>query len=423
MRFSFEWLDGADNSSLEERATVADLRIEVGGKNACVSYVNGGTLDTVTLPLVHLTYAFAKNWWRIFGSRDVPFRLIDWRMGFATPDIRISFDGVDCVIEAHYFQFENPPIHFLGNMNELLDRSSIEESFTFLIESSIERLKSKNLYNTSLENRWALVMGSRKDPQEASYCEAAGALGADPYQILDSEHSLIEEASNRFEGEVLIEYLAGLRGESNKNQTAAWIANVHHRSKHESEIPAILDLSRAARSSVQRRASERAYAIGYRAARVARRRLDLGSEWRFGSLTGLTEKLGASSFQRAAGQPALRAYIHRRAVDDVRIHIPGKRSDSRSATPAACFAFTRAVGDAICFSETEHAVVNKLKNAERQAVGRAFAAEFLAPIDEILSMKNDGRDIDSIAEDLYVDTEVVERQLENKERILEACQA
>lgn len=49
---------------------------------------------------------------------------------------------------------------------------------------------------------------------------------------------------------------------------------------------------------------------------------------------------------------------------------------------------------------TVRSVVNGLHEADRQAAGRAFAAEFLAPIDEVLSMKESGADIAAIADEL-----------------------
>ena len=66
-------------------------------------------------------------------------------------------------------------------------------------------------------------------------------------------------------------------------------------------------------------------------------------------------------------------------------------------------------------------MVNGLHNASRQACGRAFAAEFLAPVDEIDSMREDGLDTLAMAHEFGVSTEVVERQIENADRIREAC--
>jgi len=65
--------------------------------------------------------------------------------------------------------------------------------------------------------------------------------------------------------------------------------------------------------------------------------------------------------------------------------------------------------------------VNELHYADRQAAARAFAAEFLAPINEILSMREDDKDIATIADEFNVSTELVELQLVNRERIAKAC--
>jgi len=87
------------------------------------------------------------------------------------------------------------------------------------------------------------------------------------------------------------------------------------------------------------------------------------------------------------------------------------------------FAFARAVGDAVCFPDNEISIVNGLKSAERQAVGRAFAAELLAPIEIILDMRDAGKDVEEIADSLKVSSLTVAHQIENKDRIESACAA
>ena len=81
------------------------------------------------------------------------------------------------------------------------------------------------------------------------------------------------------------------------------------------------------------------------------------------------------------------------------------------------FAFARAIGDAICFRETPLSVVNRLHRAHRQAAGRAFAAEFLAPVDSVLDMVEDGRDPIEIAQSFNVSRRVVLLQIWNQDRI------
>ena len=66
-------------------------------------------------------------------------------------------------------------------------------------------------------------------------------------------------------------------------------------------------------------------------------------------------------------------------------------------------------------------MVNNLHDAERQAAGRAFAAEFLAAVEKVLDMFRDGRDIDEISASFNVTSQVIAHQIENRDRIRQAC--
>jgi hypothetical protein len=134
----------------------------------------------------------------------------------------------------------------------------------------------------------------------------------------------------------------------------------------------------------------------------------------------LARKLGASDgYDLAASVDGIRA-LRSDHKDEIRIHIRNHGHASEEYN-AHLFAFARAVGDAACFPESVRAPVNDLHSAARQAAGRAFAAEFLAPIDEIDSMRQDGHDIVSIADEFVVSTVVIERQIENEQRIRAVC--
>src|SRR3546814_4832171 len=90
---------------------------------------------------------------------------------------------------------------------------------------------------------------------------------------------------------------------------------------------------------------------------------------------------------------------------------------SADARASHLFTFARAVGDAVCFPGTRRAPVNDLHSAFRQATGRAFAAELLAPARQVGAMREEGRDFVSIAEWFGVSTTAIERQWENRDRI------
>jgi uncharacterized protein (DUF433 family) len=65
--------------------------------------------------------------------------------------------------------------------------------------------------------------------------------------------------------------------------------------------------------------------------------------------------------------------------------------------------------------------VNELHEAFRQGAGRAFAAEFLAPVEEVVAWRAKGQDTARIADEYEVSTTLIERQIENVDRIRAAC--
>lgn len=67
------------------------------------------------------------------------------------------------------------------------------------------------------------------------------------------------------------------------------------------------------------------------------------------------------------------------------------------------------------FSET------RFHSAERRAAGCAFVAGFLAPVEAVWGMAQEGYDVGEIAGRFVVDSRVVQLQVESRDRIEQAC--
>jgi hypothetical protein len=189
-----KWLDDAPNAAPEERATACDLKILIGNQNVClhVDGLDGELYDHVTMPAYSLAEGLARNWWNIFGARDKEYRLISSRMGYAAPDVRFRFDGVAFEASAVQRFYENPDIRFWGGQRELIQRQQAEGSLAAFMEEVTSRLRGMDVHETGAEIRWGRVRVSREDPDEALFCEAAGALGLDPYDVAEDEKAFIE---------------------------------------------------------------------------------------------------------------------------------------------------------------------------------------------------------------------------------------
>ncbi len=424
MRWQIQWRDDALNAAADERATVADFALWIGDVSATTHIVEGDreVHETVTIALCHVANAIAHRWWEIFGGRDRWFRLMPHRGGYALPDVQMTFDGAAFEIESHQYAYRNPRVRFWEAPRETSSRGDAESQLSRLVEDVIARLDSHGVQGSSTSLRWSRVRNSIADPDETVFCEAAGALGADPYQIDESLAFVIERSSEVFRSEPLMEFLAGAR-RANVGALIDWIGAAERRSPYCARVNDLRAVGQAAKAKAPSRPGEPGWSLGYRRARAVRQVIaagQVGQDERFVGFRSLAERLGASrNYQLAHGVDGLRA-LRTDLQDAVYIHM--RQHGARAASHAAhTFTFARAVGDAVCFPEhAERSPVNDLHSAHRQAAGRAFAAELLAPIDEIRSMREDGHDEVSMAAEFGVSTAVIEHQIENERRILEA---
>jgi hypothetical protein len=420
LRFSVEWKDDVKNAAAEERATVADFRLLLDEKNVTMHLRGNKNFEYVTIALYALAEGLARDWWILFGGRDRELSLIRHRGGYAVPDIRLRYDGAAFEIVAHQRTYINPDIRFWSGPCEVLSRKQAESEIGGFIEFVLDRLERKNIRDTGAALRWARVQASRESPEEAQFCEAAGALGLDPYQIEAAQSDTIQTAASIFDSESLTEFLAGA-AEYDQRALLDWVRTVENRPRHTSRVGELAAIAKAAAEQSPPRMEDRSWSLGYRRARAMRRVLGLKLGERFSSFKHLARTLGASDgYELAASVDGIRA-LRSDHNEEIRIHIRNHGSLAEAFVPHL-FTFARAVGDATCFLEESKTPINDLHSASRQAAGRAFAAEFLAPIDEIESMHKDGHDFVSIADEFVVSTAVIAHQMENAARIRKACE-
>lgn len=413
MKFDIAWIDDAENAVPEERATVAALALHVGGRNATLaSLPKGKVVQNMTVVAYALAEGLVHDWWRIFTPHDLPISLRRWRSGYIVPDIRLDFDGETFTV--YVLPSEQEGITFLTKASEILTPQYVEDHFRSFLDTVDQRLRSKRISNSAMQLRWARVRQSLEDPAETAFCKAAGALGLDPYQIDDTSAAFIESAEGFFNGEALLEFLAGAATARKHTELLPWISAAESRPDSTCRLDDLAAHAHSIALSAPPRSNERPWSLGYRRAQILRSKLDLSGE--VGPLHSLAVRLGASAaFSDAGSVAGLRAV---RSVDGqtARIHL---RRHGHSA--AELFSFARAVGDVICFPGNGRASVNDLRNVYRQAASRAFAAEFLAPINEITELRLKGNDALAMAEKFGVSEEVINHQIANEGQIRAAA--
>lgn len=418
MRHLVEWQDEAVNAAPEERATVADLRLFLNDRNVTQHMLDGTVSDHVTVALYGLANGLVHDWWLIFGARDRVFSLKDYRTGYLIPDIRIQFDGAVFEITAHQSVYTDPDLRFWGGTTEVLTREEGEAWLASLVQEVVSRLEQQGVQDTGVALRWRRIQSSRWSG-ETAFCEAAGSLGLDPYQIADDIAGFIERAEAIFEAESLVEFVSGA-GKVAHSRLIDWVDRMTHMKGLGYRLAELRRIVDSIAGNVPSHHDEPAWAAGYRRARAMRRELGLKQHHRFESFRELARLVGAPKNYNLAPKVDGISALRREAFNDIHVHIRN-HGNSEDATATHLFSLARAIGDAACFPEPQTSPINRLRHAYRQAAGRAFAAEFLAPIEEIQSMQEDEHDEYSIADAFGVSPMVIEHQIENRERIIRAC--
>ena len=417
MKSSIEWREDAENVTPEERATVADWRVWLNEINVTQHLDDDVAGDHVTVALYGLAHGLVHDWWTIFGSRDRDVSLTKYRSGYLVPNLNFRFDGAVFEIVAKQHLYKNPDVRFWAGPTEIMLREDGEALLGDLIETVLSRLNALGIRETGAHLRWRRVQASR-GTAEALFCEAAGGLGLDPYEIDDEAAAFIENAEGLFEGEALVDFVAGAANVS-QSRLLDWVRRMLDDEGSQYRVP---ELENVVQDTVNASAQSRpeAWATGYRRARAMRSVLRLGQTQKFASFRDIARWLGAGgNYNLAPRVDGIRALRSQRP-DGPQIHL---RNHGASAEAEAqnLFAMARTLGDAACLPDHRLAPINDLRNTWRQAAGRAFAAEFLAPVDEIRSMLEDQHDLITIADAFAVSTNVIELQIENAERIDAAC--
>ena len=301
MKFSAEWIDGPGDTA-EERATLCEFRVDVQDSNVCEHYDarEQRHYQSLVLPAVHVAEGIALDWWRIFGARDQAHGVLAWRTGYALPQLAFEFDGADFHARAQSLKLENPSIEFLRNAAETVSRSAAEESLGTFVGGVVERLAAEGVMHSGAEIRWARVTESRSNLEEQAFCEAAGALGVDPYAIAEDDADFVDQAGALFDGETLNEFLAGVAGQNAPRQDVLdWITQAERRPRYRSQLPELAGVtSDIARSLAP---DSPAWVQGYRTAHQFRDSLGLDGYAKELGVGTIARKLGADHFERKSG--------------------------------------------------------------------------------------------------------------------------
>jgi hypothetical protein len=273
MKFLAEWQDPGVSASAELRATFCLLDIDVGGKRVSRFFDEryGRAHDRIAMPAYPVAQGLARAWWSLLAGRSGKIRLRRFRDGFALPDIRFEPDGHFVEITVAPFEYSNPPVTFTRSAEERVAVDDLERDMGEFTDAVVEKLSDYRIRNCWLHDRWSAIQASLEDEEERAFCEAAGALGVDPYLCDEGEARAIEVAAGYFDDEALLEFLASQRG-LEPGVALRWLATAEAQLGENAALPAIADIAgklglQAARVPLS---SPKPWQLGYRLAEECR---------------------------------------------------------------------------------------------------------------------------------------------------------
>ena len=349
-----------------------------------------------------------RNWWSLIAGRTQTFRLRSFRDGFALPDIHLEPDGRFMNITVEPFEYNNPPVNFTARSRERMPISAFERDMGAFIESVLERLSEEKVKDSWLQARWDAIVECQEDPDELAFCEAAGALGVDPYLCTDEEANLVEMSAKPFADEALPEFLAGCAPDGIR-EALKWVDESEAALGDRVVLPDLPSIAPAVRECLSAHVGEeRPWEMGYLAAAVCREQINLTTTHSLRDPSEIAGMFGAGQFEICPNRVnGLRAEVNG-AGEYPRVVVAGP-GQPRSLN----FATMRAIGDYLVYGSQSRAPVNDT-HSYRQAVGRAFAAEMLAPADVITQMQDAGMGVEEIAVERNVSVLAVVHHLENR---------
>ena len=418
-----EWLDGEGVNGAELSATLASLRIDVGGRpvTEIIDRRARTTRESVHVPLYPLAEWLVTNWWFLGYESENPTKsgepdfarrhmLGASTDGYAFPNLTVTSSGARTRLSWGSDPSPWTKVQFLNRDSAVVDRAEFLEVCTDLIERVVRRLVAFDIQGTFLQEEWAAIQAA--DADESSFCEVAAGLGWDPYDLGEERQQQVSRLADEL-GDLRSEAVP-IIGTTDPLQDAELILSAVQAAR--SNRLHLERLKPFAENVGKGQLHGSPWELGYELARQARRELDLDGQ-PIRTLGALAQALGEDDLALKQVFRPLATLGDLRLIDGV---VAGGEQGSyafglrRAGESGQRFTFCRALGEAI----TSHAdALITRGDTERQQRNRAFAAEFLAPssgLRERISHWVVGADeVDDLAEDYGVSPYVIRHQIGN----------
>lgn len=392
LKIKLNW-EALNSGSPEEIASFAALEISAYGESLTQGHDHLAMCvrNAPYLSAYHLAEWFAWNWWRLrWESRKAtnePRLSHEWNLshcmsslggGYIWPNIQIFSDGKNInFISKPTVERASTPYRYMTDSVNVIPASSYENEIDVFINDVIARIKFRGVSDSNLEKIWADVVEERHDSSMSQFRKIEALLGEDPddldYEQIDN---FIKTARNigRYAGEeiaadrMLGENIPDIDGLLREIKARGDATNPNDRVDMQLKVSANSDA--------------KAWRIGVDTARALR--AQEGHSWDAISNKQLAELFGVQPKVLESSNNSICSAISASWIDgesdNSKVLLRSKWETGRR------FELARLLGDHLMNNLDEPMAPATRTRTFRQKAQRAFAIEFLSPIQMVTNM-------------------------------------
>ena len=377
----------------EIRETSGQLSIQLGNHIATRAEDDWSkTVQTsVRLSAYPLALWFVESWWRLLWEPALEGEHVTstWRLGhdmsaaghgFIWPRLVFESDGEN--MEVTSFQSTptvTEPVRYLEGFRALTTSKAFERAVDGFISLVVARLDAVGIRDSELHRLWQEVKDERSDPNVAEYRRIEARLGFEsdeaPEKLVDELTRLMPEL-----GRDAVSEVAPACSGKDPEATLHMIIDTAKSSGVEGKISELPKLISVMKSSAEK--SAQPWERGRKLARLARSTLSLGSgplsDNHFSDLLGMPSTV-LSKANGTSGELPLGLAVRGERQGDFKLVF------RRHVHAGRRFEAARFLGDSLTAPVEDKWLPSTDAKTVRQKIQRAFAAEFLCPIEALIA--------------------------------------
>jgi hypothetical protein len=396
MIFEFEWENPESARGSELRATWGRFSVYVD--NEAVTRLEDKQAASIRKavygPLYPIAEWIVKNWWSLLNETATPRREATapyWRRhnlaaageGFALPSLFFRPEGHQMRLDWRRRPAIPHRVEFLSEGNAVVDLKQAMETLSNFVTAVVTRLEQQGVADSYLSDEWLAIRSA--DAEERSFCKAVGQLGLDPYDLDEKASETVIRLASSLPETIWEEFFAAADPGRFKDQGADIESFLHESHQSDLDLAPFRDVRHQFQNAASIETSDLfPWNVGYEAAKTLRTILNVPPDNSISSIQAVGDlfHLPPSLWRQAITyRNGLWRYAIDAAVATSRRESPcfalGQRHERGQV-----FTLCRAIFEYLTGSGPPAAIVTP-SHSENQKRNRAFAAEFIAPAEQI----------------------------------------